>query len=75
MIQAIIDEDPEPWIIMKPSRKNPSDPDPICIFENPAAQTRATAEIPLVWFENGDLQKIKEAIQQSLREPELILEE
>lgn len=67
IIQAIIDEEPEPWIVMKPSRQDPTDPQPLCVFENPAEQTRATAEIPLEWFQNRELEKIKETIQQSLR--------
>lgn len=67
MIQAIVDDEPEPWIIMKPSRRFPTDPEPLCIFENPAAQTQARTEIPLAWFQQGELQKIQRAIQQSLR--------
>jgi putative phosphoribosyl transferase len=67
MIQAVIDEEEEPWIIMKPSRQDPTDPEPVCIFENPAAQTQAKAEIPIAWFQNRELHKIKKAIQQSLR--------
>jgi hypothetical protein len=67
MIQAVIDEEEEPWIIMKPSRQDPTDPEPVCIFENPAAQTQAKAEIPVAWFQNQELHKIKKAIQQSLR--------
>ena len=66
MIQAIIDEEPEPWIIMKPSRRDPTDTEELCIFENPADHTRATAELPLAWFQKGELEKIKEAIRQSL---------
>ena len=70
MIQTVIDEEQEPWIIMKPSRQDPTDPEPLCIFENPAAQTQAKTEIPIAWFQNRELQKIKEAIQQSLRQAE-----
>ncbi|MPZ78349.1 MAG: hypothetical protein GEU77_17720 [Deltaproteobacteria bacterium] len=66
MIQAVIDEEQEPWIIMKPSREDPTDPEPLCIFENPAEQTQAKTEIPVAWFQNRELQKIKDAIQQSL---------
>ena len=66
MIQAVIDEEPEPWIIMKPSRRDPTDTEELCIFENPVNQTRATAQLPLAWFEKGELEKIKETIRQSL---------
>lgn len=71
LIQAIIDDEPEPWIIMKPSRKDPADPEPLCIFENPAANTQARTEIPLEWFERRELGKIKDAVQQSLRHAEI----
>jgi hypothetical protein len=71
MIQAVIDEEPEPWIIMKPSRQDPTDPEELCIFENPAEHTQARTEIPLEWFQNQELEKIKRAIQQSLRSAQL----
>jgi putative phosphoribosyl transferase len=67
MIQAIIDEEEEPWVIMKPSRQDPADTAALCIFENPAEQTQAKAEIPIAWFQKQELQRIKEAIRQSLR--------
>ena len=67
IIQAVIDEEEEPWIIMKPSRQDPTDQEAVCVFENPAEQTQAKVEIPVTWFENRELQKIKMAIQQSLR--------
>ena len=67
IIQAVIDEEEEPWIIMKPSRQDPTDPEAVCVFENPAEQTQAKVEIPVAWFKNRELQKIKKAIQQSFR--------
>jgi hypothetical protein len=66
MIQTVLDEEREPWIIMKPSRQEPWDPAPLCIFENPAAQTEARVEIPLAWFRGGESDKIRDAVQQSL---------
>jgi hypothetical protein len=66
MIQAVLDEEREPWIIMKPSRQDPSDPEPLCIFENPAKQTEVRTEIPAAWFQSREVEKIREAIQQSL---------
>lgn len=56
---------------MKPSRQHPSDPEPLCVFENPAEHTQAKTEIPLEWFENRQMAKIKEAIQQSLRQAQI----
>jgi len=70
MIQTIIDDEPEPWIIMKPSRQDPTDPEPLCIFENPAADIQARVEIPLEWFESKDLDKIKQSVQKSLQQAE-----
>jgi dienelactone hydrolase len=75
MIQSIIDDEPEPWIIMKPSRKNPTDPEDLCIFENPAAQTRACTRIPLAWFRNREMDRIKRTIQESLGQAQVIDEE
>lgn len=75
IIQSIIDDEPEPWIIMKPSRKNPTDPEDLCIFENPAAQTRASARIPLAWFHNREMDRIKRTIQESLGQAQIIDEE
>jgi hypothetical protein len=68
MIQAVVDEEPEPWVIMKPSRREPMDREPLCIFENPAEDTQARVEIPFEWFQNRELEKIKQAIQLSLRD-------
>jgi hypothetical protein len=70
ILQAIIDDVEESWIVMKPSRYNPMDPDPLCIFENPAELTRASTTIPTTWFENEDLNKIKDAVHLSLRNAE-----
>ena len=72
LIQAIIDEEPEPWIIMKPSGGNPADPESPCIFENPSEHTQARAEIPLAWFEGRQSEKIKEAIRHSLRHAQVM---
>jgi hypothetical protein len=71
MIQMLIDDEPEPWIIMKPSRHDPTDPEPLCVFEHPAEDTQARAEIPLEWFQNRELERIRQAIQQSLRNAQL----
>jgi len=71
ILQAIIDEEPEPWIIMKPSRQDPTDPEPLCIFENPAEQIQAAAEIPLVWFQNHELERIKQTVKQNLEKAQV----
>jgi hypothetical protein len=67
ILQAIIDDVEESWIVMKPSRYNPNDADPVCIFENPAELTRAASTIPMTWFENEELNKIEDAVHLSLR--------
>ena len=71
MIEAVIDEEPERWIIMKPSRQEPMDREALCIFENPAEDTQARVEIPFDWFQNRELEKIKQAIQRSLRDAQI----
>lgn len=65
-LQEIIDNMDEPWIIMKPSRHDPADADPLCVFENPANQTQAKVDIPGEWFQDGDTDKIRDAVQRSL---------
>lgn len=72
ILQAIIDEVDEPWIIMKPSRHDPTDPAQLCIFENPAAFTQAKTDIPLAWFQNEEIDKIRNAIYASLRQAEAL---
>jgi hypothetical protein len=63
-IQAVIAEEPEPWIIMKrrmttlPIRNR-------FVFSRILPSTRA--EIPLPWFEGRQSEKITETMQHSLR--------
>ena len=66
ILQAIIDDVQEPWIIMKPSRFDPTDSDSLCVFENPEQQIQARTDIPQAWFENAELEKIKAAVHLSL---------
>jgi hypothetical protein len=68
VIQAIIDDEEGPWIIMKPSITNPNDPDPVCVFENPAKLTEATVELPSEWFQKNELEKIRQAIHDALQQ-------
>ena len=70
ILQAIIDDVQEPWIVMKPSRFDPTDSDSLCVFENPERQIQAQTEIPLTWFENAELEKIKKAVHLSLEKGE-----
>ena len=72
ILQAIIDDVQEPWIIMKPSRFDPTDSDPLCVFENPEEQIQAKTEIPPAWFENAELEKIKAAVHRSLEKGEVM---
>lgn len=72
ILQAIIDEFDDPWIIMKPSRYDPTDSDSLCIFENPAQHTQAKRDIPNAWFEHAEVSKIREAVQLSLRQAEVM---
>jgi hypothetical protein len=75
MIQSIIDDEEGPWIIMKPSVQNPSDPDPLCIFDNPGKLTEAKVEIPAEWFQRNELEKIREAIHNALQHARIKLKE
>jgi hypothetical protein len=75
IIQSIIDDEEGPWIIMKPSIANPNDPDRLCVFDNPAKLTEATAEIPLEWFQKNEVEKIRQAIHEGLQHPRTKLKE
>lgn len=72
ILQAIIDDVQEPWIIMKPSRFDPTDSDSLCVFENPEQQIQAKTDIPQAWFENAELEKIKAAVHRSLENGEVM---
>jgi len=71
ILQAILDKEEELWIIMKPSRFNPTDPDDLCIFQNPAEHKEARIEIPNSWFENREFQRIEEAVQTALQNAQI----
>jgi hypothetical protein len=72
ILQDIIDDVEEPWIIMKPSRFDPADSDSLCVFENPEQQIQAKTDIPSAWFENAEVEKIKEAVHRSLERGEVM---
>jgi hypothetical protein len=62
ILESIIDEQDDFWIIMKPSRNNPTDPDYLCVFQNPAEYKEARVEIPTVWFMDEQFGKIQSAV-------------
>lgn len=66
ILQQILDREEGFWIIIKPSRHNPSDPDALCVFQNPETYKEATVEIPTAWFQANDLPKIEEAVRNAL---------
>jgi hypothetical protein len=75
VIQSIIDDEEGPWIIMKPSIHNPDDPDRLCLFENPGKLTEARVEIPPEWFQKNEIEKIRQAIHDGLRDAKVKLKE
>jgi hypothetical protein len=66
VLQAIVDKEDDLWIIMKPSRNDPADPEDLCIFQSPARWKEARVEIPLSWFVNQELDKIERAVLEAL---------
>jgi hypothetical protein len=66
ILQSILDMEDDLWIIMKPSLKNPTDAEYLCVFQNPAKCKEARAEIPTTWFENREFDKIKGAVRDAL---------
>ena len=47
ILQAILDKEDDLWIIMKPSRNDPADPEDLCIFQSPRRWKEARVEIPM----------------------------
>jgi hypothetical protein len=62
VLQSILDKEDDFWIIMKPSRNHPADPDDLCIFQNPAQYKEARVEIPTRWFMDKALDKIESTV-------------
>lgn len=71
IIQAILDKEKDLWIIIKPSRFDPTDPDYLCVFQDPAHYKEARVEIPTAWFQDREIERIEEAIQQAIRRAEI----
>lgn len=62
VLQTIIDKEDGLWIIMKPSRSDPADPEDLCVFQNPRRWTEARVDIPTSWFMNQEFEKIESAV-------------
>lgn len=71
ILQSILDEDEDLWIIIKPSRRNPTDTDCLCVFQNPAEYKEAKVEIPTPWFQDQEFDKIEKAVRHALRRAEV----
>jgi hypothetical protein len=70
ILQAILDQEEELWIIIKPSRLNPRDPDYLCVFQNPGEYKETKVEIPTPWFQHRQLDKIEGAVRDALSRAE-----
>ena len=66
VLQAILDKEDDLWIIMKPSRNDPADPEDLCIFQSPHRWKEARVEIPMSWVANQELDKIQSAVLEAL---------
>lgn len=66
ILQLILDKQDDLWITMKPSRRDPADPECLCIFQNPGRWQEARVEIPVAWFLNQELEKIESAVLEAL---------
>jgi hypothetical protein len=71
VLESIIDEQDDFWIIMKPSRYNPTDPDSLCVFQNPAEYKEARVDIPTVWFTDAQFDKIQSAVCHAMESAEI----
>jgi hypothetical protein len=70
ILQEILDREDDLWIIMKPSRRNPTDPDELCVFQNPTRWKEARAKIPHAWFTDGEIAKIEAAVADAIARAE-----
>jgi len=66
VLQAILDKEDDLWIIMKPSRNDPADPEDLCIFQSPRRWKEARVEIPMSWVANQELDRIQSAVLEAL---------
>ena len=71
ILESIIDEQDDFWIIMKPSRNNPTDPDYLCVLQNPAEYKEARVEIPAAWFIDDQFDKIQSAVRDAIESAEI----
>jgi hypothetical protein len=70
VLQSILDKEDDLWIIMKPSRNDPTDPENLCVFQNPGRWQEARVEIPMSWFLNQELEKIESAVLDAIEHAE-----
>ena len=70
ILELILEEEEDLWIIVKPSRFNPSDPDELCVFQNPAKYKEAAIEIPMRWFQDQEVQMIEQAVKDAIQRAE-----
>jgi hypothetical protein len=70
LLQSILDQQDDLWIIMKPSRNDPIDPEDLCVFQNPGRWKEARVEIPMSWFLNQELEKIEKAVLDAIEHAE-----
>ncbi|HWP58410.1 MAG TPA: hypothetical protein VNL14_11010 [Candidatus Acidoferrales bacterium] len=66
ILDAILQNEEELWIVIKPSRLNPCDPDELCVFQNPAQYKEASIEIPTRWFRDRELGMIESAVKDAI---------
>ena len=71
VLQSILDKEDDPWIIMKPSRNDPTDPEDLCVFQNPARWKEARVEIPISWFLNQEFEQIERVVLDAIEHAEL----
>jgi hypothetical protein len=70
VLESILDKEDELWIIMKPSRNDPTDSDSLCIFQNPAQHKEARVEIPIGWFTDKEFDKIESTVLDAIEHAE-----
>ncbi len=62
-LQEILDEIEKGWVVFKPARGDVANQ---CIFQKPDELKEALATIPRKWFDDGDDDRIRQAVRAAL---------
>ncbi len=68
-LQEILDKIEPGWHVYRPWR---NDPNSLCIFQKSSENKEAHAEIPQKWFEDGEDDRIEQAVRNAIANAEVM---